>query len=147
MLLLHAGRQASTLKAYQYTTNLLALATNPSRPPEFLSQVRTPLRRKRWQIALAPHPDHDFVEFILEGLESGFQVEFDYWTAEPLHLNCFHLNCFVSHYNLYGEFSKCAKARGYMTSVCNDLCLYEQGVFPGSCHGYLEPRRVSVGSL
>ena len=47
-------------------------------------------------VTLAPHPDRDFVEFILDGLHSGSRVGFDYRTVE------------------------CAKERGNMTSVCED---------------------------
>eukprot|EP00731_Ephydatia_muelleri_P038232 Em0686g3a len=118
------GRQTSTLKAYKYTTDLLALAgcraTNPWRPPEFLSQVRTPLRREKWRIALAPHLDRDFVEFILEGLESSFRVGFDYQIAE------------------------CAKARGNMTPVCKDKnmipAFLNEECLLGRVVGPLDPR-------
>ena len=91
-------------------------ATNPWRPPEFLSQVRTLLRREKWRIALAPHPDRDFVEFILEGLESGFRVGFYYRMAE------------------------CAKARGNMTSVCEDKNMISAFLNEECLVGPLDPR-------
>ena len=67
---------------YRYTQDLLKLdRCVPSAmnvlPPQ-LETVVTPLRRLAWAQELRRHPDTDFAEFILKGLEHGFRIGFEY---------------------------------------------------------------------
>ena len=43
-----------------------------------LHHVRTPLRVDQWQLVLATHPDRDFVGYLLEGMQAGFRIGFNY---------------------------------------------------------------------
>ena len=64
-----------------------------------MGRVHTPLRWDRWRSALAPHPDRDFADFLLDGIVSGFRIGFDY------------------------QRHTCREARGNMASVREDESL------------------------
>ena len=71
---------------YVYTRDLLTSgACHPrSRPklPSWLRAINSPLHMERWECRLRSHPDWEFVTFLLEGLQEGFQIGFEY---EDLH--------------------------------------------------------------
>jgi len=46
--------------------------------PEQLKIITSPLKVAKWQTLLRDHPDKQFAEFILNGIQSGFRVGFDY---------------------------------------------------------------------
>ena len=48
--------------------------------PAQLQTISPPLRDhlSAWQLALGSHPDKDFISYILEGINHGFRVGFDY---------------------------------------------------------------------
>ncbi len=66
----------------RYTRDLINLegcrpvAQVPVQAP--LSRIVTPLQPAEWQIALARHPDQEFVAFILRGIRLGFRIGFGY---------------------------------------------------------------------
>ena len=43
-----------------------------------LTRVVTPLVANAWEEALAPHPDHAFTRYIIQGLQAGFRIGFRY---------------------------------------------------------------------
>lgn len=45
-----------------------------------LQHIKTPLRPDQRQLVLASHPDRHFVNYLLEGIKTGFQIGFDYVT-------------------------------------------------------------------
>ena len=62
---------------YIYTDHLLALNSCTSQPPPFLSlEVYTPLITDQWDQYLQSHPDEQFVSYILQGISSGFRIDF-----------------------------------------------------------------------
>lgn len=67
---------------YKYTGDLLELERCvPSEPkviPHTLLSVVTPLKRLAWVKELHSHPDREFIDFILRGLENGFRIGFSY---------------------------------------------------------------------
>ena len=67
---------------YTDLPDLLALAAciNPSPPPlpAALRQINTPLDLKAWEAYLKPHPDREYVHFILNGIAHGFRIGFAY---------------------------------------------------------------------
>lgn len=48
--------------------------------PAYLQTVSSPLRDhlSAWQLALGSHPDKDFMSYILQGINCGLRVGFDY---------------------------------------------------------------------
>ena len=70
-------------QAYQYMDHLRALDSyRPNnrrmKPPDYLSQVVTPLKLEAWAQALAQHPDHAFRSYVLQGIAQGFRIGFNY---------------------------------------------------------------------
>ena len=67
---------------YRYMGDLreldLCVPLEPKALPHALSVVVTPLRREAWSSELQAHPDAEFVRFILQGLENGFRIGFEY---------------------------------------------------------------------
>ena len=67
---------------YTDLPDLLALAAciNPSPPPlpAALRKINTPLDLKAWEAYLKPHPDQEYVHFILNGIAHGFRIGFAY---------------------------------------------------------------------
>ena len=69
-------------QSYAYISQLLAL--DNCRPlharhlPPYLLQVTTPLLLGTWRNELKLHPDQQFADFILRGIESGFRIGFRY---------------------------------------------------------------------
>ena len=51
---------------------------DPSPIPPALQTIATPLKRAAWAWELCLHPDQEFADFILRGLERGFRIGFDY---------------------------------------------------------------------
>ena len=43
-----------------------------------LCQINTPLNIKAWEAELRAHPDREYVQFLLEGIQQGFHIGFDY---------------------------------------------------------------------
>ena len=46
--------------------------------PKMICQINTPGKLEVWQKELEGHPDKVFSHYILQGLEQGFRVGFDY---------------------------------------------------------------------
>ena len=46
--------------------------------PQWLDGVITPLRWEVWEQVLANHPDHQFRDYVVNGIREGFRVGFDY---------------------------------------------------------------------
>ena len=71
---------------YVYTADLLALQAciNPTPPPlaPALSCITTPLIIDNWSAYLAPHPDRDYVQYIINGINNGFRIGFEYSTVK-----------------------------------------------------------------
>ena len=67
---------------YKYMDDLLALdACRPTfrvQLPARASTITTPLKLDAWAELLARHPDKVFVAYILEGIQLGFRIGFDY---------------------------------------------------------------------
>ena len=73
---------------YRYTGDLLQLAGArrpevPSVPME-LTHIQSPLRKSlcEWQTHLRDHPDQQFADYVVLGLQDGFRIGFDH--ASPL---------------------------------------------------------------
>ena len=66
---------------YKYGDQLATLkACSMGRPallPERLRQITTPLKLEKWRAGLEKHPDKEFTELILQGIEEGFRVGYD----------------------------------------------------------------------
>ena len=73
---------------YPYTTQLTALSQCISRKaqplPEGLEQITTPLQLPFWRKHLSQHPDQQFATLVLQGIEYGFKVGFQ-WGSHTLH--------------------------------------------------------------
>ena len=67
---------------YPYSPQLLAMSAltplEPPRLPKELWTITSPLQLKSWQTLLKSHPDTQFAEYILSGIQSGFRVGFSY---------------------------------------------------------------------
>ena len=46
--------------------------------PVWLQRVSTPLNGREWAKVLADHPDKEFQEYILRGINEGFRIGFNY---------------------------------------------------------------------
>ena len=65
---------------YKYTAHLRQLANAPSAHSPVdprLGVVRTPLVLQAWRQALSHHPDREYAEYILKGIEEGFHTGVD----------------------------------------------------------------------
>ena len=65
---------------YAYSTDvhhLSGMVAPNSAPPE-LHGIITPLSRDVWKFHLRSHPDGDFVQYLLSGIQNGFRIGFDY---------------------------------------------------------------------
>ena len=47
-------------------------------PPAALLRINTPLVVREWQSQLSHHPDREYVQYIIDGISSGFRIGFDY---------------------------------------------------------------------
>ena len=45
-----------------------------------LQCIQIPLQLDQWQLPLASHPDGNFVQYLLEGIQAGFHTGFNYVT-------------------------------------------------------------------
>ena len=58
--------------------DFLALETLPSVAPwivhPHLQHITTPLRAEAWQTHLASHPDQDFAQYLVRGIQQGFSI-------------------------------------------------------------------------
>lgn len=52
--------------------------------PEEVNIVSTPLVVSEWRRCLSNHPDREFVDYILRGLEEGFRLGFNYAECTPV---------------------------------------------------------------
>ena len=61
---------------YAYTHDLMELSANVQKGPtdHRMGSITTPLKLLAWKRMLQHHPDHDFVHYILLGIERGFQI-------------------------------------------------------------------------
>ena len=79
---------------YAYTADLLALQAciNPTPPPltPALSCITTPLITDNWSAYLAPHSDRDYVQYIINGINNGFRIGFEYSTVKCMSSNSNH---------------------------------------------------------
>ena len=75
-------KKSESADQYPFLQQLLALdGKRPSAPrplPEALYQINTPTKVEVWQRELEGHPDKAFSHYILQGLEQGFRVGFEY---------------------------------------------------------------------
>ena len=66
---------------YQYMDDLMGMdacrSNTPTRLPEGMEQVESPLDWQEWDHCLAAHPDQQFRHYIVEGIRRGFRVGFD----------------------------------------------------------------------
>ena len=78
-LLKHAGTEG----VYQYTTDLMglrggtALSSQRAKVDTRLRSITTPLHIPAWRKHLQKHPDKDYVHYILQGIEHGFNIGVD----------------------------------------------------------------------
>ncbi len=83
---------------YRYTADLLQLdGAKPPSPvvlPQPFSKVVTPLKASAWELALAGHPDEQFVHYLLQGMQGGFRIGFQHGSAE---LTSAHSNMLSAH--------------------------------------------------
>ena len=67
------------VSGYVYCDQLLALERVSTgmggNPPEYLCGMSTPLQLSVWQNYLVYHPDQQFAQFILRGIQHGFNGE------------------------------------------------------------------------
>jgi len=66
---------------YQYMEDLRRLDSCRPRQqsvPTWMMGVITPLKWRAWEVALARHPDHQFRDYIVNGIKDGFRIGFDY---------------------------------------------------------------------
>lgn len=61
---------------YKYTRHLMQMNRHSSRAASDprLGEIRTPLKLKAWTQCLRKHPDRDYCQCILNGIEHGFQI-------------------------------------------------------------------------
>ena len=59
-------------------TSSVYLAWLPQTAPPELQGIITPLSRDVWDFHLRSHPDRDFVQYLLSGIQNGFRIGFDY---------------------------------------------------------------------
>ena len=61
---------------YIYTTDVLTLnSKHPTTEADsHITEVKTPLKFSAWQACLRNHPDADFAQYILNGLQHGFHI-------------------------------------------------------------------------
>ena len=50
----------------------------PAAIPDTLCQINTPLNIRAWEAELHAHPDREYVQFHLEGIQQDFHIGFDY---------------------------------------------------------------------
>lgn len=66
--------------SYKYTRDLMRLNTHAhsrvAADPRF-AEVRSPLILEAWTLSLRRHPDRDYVQYILGGIQNGFQIGVD----------------------------------------------------------------------
>ena len=121
----HSG-QKKIVGGNPYTEELLQLeqcAPIVARPiaPQ-LAVIKTPLKVRAWEQALAQHPDGEFARFVLRGIAGGFRIGFN-----------------------YQSFS-CKPARGNMKSATESADVVEEYLFTeqaaGRVVGPLAPENV-----
>ena len=62
-----------------YTKDLMSLNTHANRmaADSCFASIKTPLNRQAWTKNLSKHPDKDYVHYLLNGIEHGFQIGAD----------------------------------------------------------------------
>lgn len=69
---------------YQYTEDLMAIAARKgcaiggASRDSGINTIVTPLRVSEWEKLLLPHPDRQFVDYLLDGMKNGFRIGFNY---------------------------------------------------------------------
>ena len=68
---------------YPYTSDLRRINSRVAPTPstevaQWLQRINTPLVVQEWAKALQDHPDHDYTQYLLAGLQEGFAIGFDY---------------------------------------------------------------------
>ena len=73
---------ASELGRYTYMRDLRIMSQRmpvwPTPLPEKLTKVTTPLKACVWRSELADHPDGEFADYLLEGIQHGFRIGFNF---------------------------------------------------------------------
>ena len=68
--------------SYAYTADLLMLASRRaiSRTPTVSgwSHIQSPIVADAWAVHLAGHPDQAYVGYLVQGLQEGFRIGFQY---------------------------------------------------------------------
>ena len=76
----HYGKFTGVDGQYYYTHVLLALgkpAQSTTMADHWISGLSTPLHLLAWRRRLGTHPDKDYVNYILSGIEYGFRIGVD----------------------------------------------------------------------
>ena len=63
---------------YMYDLQTLSGRVAPAPVPKELHGISTPLRAAAWEEQLQVHPDKDYVQYLLAGIQSWFRIGFDY---------------------------------------------------------------------
>jgi len=67
---------------YLYTGDLIQMDRyvqgSPTAVPPILASISTPLQCEAWAAELRAHPDQEYAQFIVKGIEHGFRIGFDY---------------------------------------------------------------------
>ena len=106
---------AEWMALYEYTADLLSL--DHCRPltqhsSVELMRVVTPLRVKAWSRALKSHPDQALARYIVNGLQKGFRIGFDY--SSPLKAAATNMRSAYLHPDVIGEDLQKERTLGHM---------------------------------
>ena len=100
---------------YVYTRDSLLMeecrSTYPSLPlPQSAQRITTPLNSGVWSAMLADHPDKQFANYILKGIEQGFRI--DYHIDSPLQSAKHNMLSASQHQEIIDNYLKEECARG-----------------------------------
>ena len=73
---------------YMEALHSLASQVAPIPAPPQIIGTRTPLKVAAWEYHLRAHPDREFVQYLLEGLQHGFRIGFDYGKCKCRSAKC-----------------------------------------------------------
>ncbi len=98
---------------YPYIHDLLNLQScQPCQPtpviPASAQCIITPLQVHQWALALRDHPDPRFVQYILEGISSGFRIGYQHATSR----------CKSARSNLFSATQHPAPVQAYLDEEC-----------------------------
>ena len=131
-------------KAAAIPSMVTTMATPPYSHPTFqqdplqASNILTPLRYATWQGHLRPHPHQDLVQYFLQGISTGFRIEFDGSSTQSAKNN---MKSAVDHPAviddcLHDELSVGRISGPYMPSMCPYVHINRFGVIPKNHHNF-----------